>query len=120
MLYIGFYLEIPEAIRILGLEEDSCKNFYDTWPIHTYLKEKNSPLQFLYMDKGTCMFGVPVSDGYIYEVEELLQSLLTAKKAFWKAVKDLGLDLSTVTVTGIEEESVTLENPQPFVINYNC
>ena len=120
MLYIGFYLEIQEAIRILNLDENRCKNFYDTWPIHTYLKEKNSPLEFLYMDKGTCMFGVPVSDGYIYEIEELLQSLLTAKKIFWKAVRDLGLDLSTVTVTGIEEEPEVLSNPQPFVINYNC
>lgn len=120
MLYIGFYLEIQEAIRILNLDENCCKNFYDTWPIHTYLKEKNSPLEFLYMDKGTCMFGVPVSDGYIYEIEELLQSLLTAKKIFWKAVRDLGLDLSTVTVTGIEEEPEVLSNPQPFVINYNC
>jgi len=120
MLYIGFYLEIQEAIRILNLDKDSCKNYYDTWPIHNFLKGQNSPLQFLYMDKGTCMFGVPVSTGYIYEIEELLVSLVTAKKVFWKAVKDLGLDLSTVTVTGIEEESEILSNPEPFVINYNC
>lgn len=117
MLYVGFPIEIEEALRILNLDASLVKSYYDTGPIDSYLKSKGSRLQFVYMDKGTCAFGLPLG-GYQGTVDDLVVRMLQTKKAFWNEVEVLQLDLSYLAVTWIEQETVEEGRmPQPYLLD---
>ena len=116
MLYIGFPIEIAEALRILKLDESLVKSFYDTGPIHAYLKSKGSKLCFEYMDKGTCAFGLPLGE-YQLTVDDSIVRMLQMKKVFWAEVEKLELDLSFIAITWIEQETVEEGKfPQPYLL----
>jgi hypothetical protein len=116
MLYIGFPITIEEALRILKLDESLVNTFYHTEPIDLYLKSKGSKLRFKYIDKGTCAFGLPL-ENYHMSVEDAVIQLLQMKKAFWNEVESLQLDLSSLAITWVEQETQDEgENPQPYLL----
>jgi hypothetical protein len=123
MLYVGFVITILEAIRLLKLDESLVKSFYDTKPIQEYLNQKQTRLVFEYIDKGACLFGVPVDteNGYTKfpytTIEDTVQSILIAKIAFLRYIKHLDMDTNEVNLTWIEEEEILVENPEPYVIS---
>ena len=115
-MYIGFVIPIEEALRLLNLEDDFVKTFYDTKPIDKYLKEKGSKLIFEYMDKGACLFAIRVALKPEPTIEETLLQLIQAKREFLAEIKQLKIDISKVNLTRVEEESWLVENPEPYVI----
>lgn len=122
MLYIGFPVSVVEALRLLKLNESLVNSYYDTDPIQLYLKQEGTHLVFRYIDKGSCLFGLPVStfssmDDAYSSVEDTIFNILGAKRMFLDECKNLNIDWNHVEVTWIEEEGKILENPQPFVIS---
>jgi hypothetical protein len=123
MLYVGFVITVLEALRLLGLPEDFVSSDYDTEPLQEYLKQKKTRLVFQYIDKGACLFGVPVDteNGYTKfpytTIEDTVQSITLAKIAFLRYIKQLNMDISEVNLTWIEEEEILVENPEPYVMS---
>jgi hypothetical protein len=123
MLYVGFAITIEEAIRLFKLDANIVKSFYDTEPIETYLKEKQSELVFTYIDKGACLLGIPIhledtTTHFPYsKAEDTILSILIAKKQFLKEIQSLSIDIRNVNLTWIEEEEICVENPEPYVMN---
>lgn len=123
MIYVGFVIEVGEAIRLLGLDESIVSCFYDTEPIQKYLKDEGSDLKFFYIDKGACLFGLRVhtSDRVLQlpysTVDNTIVAILKRKDEFLKEIRKLKIDISQVNITWSEEESRLVENPQPYVIS---
>ncbi len=124
MLYVGYVISLEEALRLLKLDESIVTSFYHTEPIQRYLEQRNTRLVFEYIDKGACLFGVPVDteNGYTKfpytTIEDTFQSITIAKIAFLRYIKDLNIDTSEVNLTWIEEEDILVENPEPYVISF--
>jgi hypothetical protein len=116
MIYIGFVIPIEEALRLLKLPDDYVKSFYDTGPIQTYLKANDCSIVFHYIDKGACLFGVEVKIREESSVEDTIIAMIIAKKLFLHEMKNAGIDSSKVNLTRVEEDSWTVENPEPYVI----
>ena len=116
MIYVGFVIPLEEALRLLKLPENTVSSSYDTKPIQNYLKEKQSKLEFQYIDKGACLLGVKLLLRQESSVDDTIMAMITAKKFFHWEVKTLGLDISKVNINRIEEESWPVENPEPYVI----
>lgn len=122
MSFVGFPIDINEALRLLKLEESFVKSFYDTNPIQNYLKNKKSGLIFCYIDKGTCLLGYPIAKkgdpvGMCYKVEDTIIEIIRAKQTFIKEIKKLEIDISAVNITQIEEESYIDTSGEPFIIS---
>lgn len=115
-MYVGFVIPIEEALRLLKLEDDFVKTFYDTAPIQNLLTDFGSKLLFQYIDKGACLFGIKVALKTEPTIEETLLQLIQAKRQFLAEIKQLKIDISKVHLTRVEEESWLVENPEPYVI----
>ena len=122
MLYVGYVVSVEEALRLLELPETTVSCFYNTEPIKNYLKGKNSSLRFHYIDKGACLFGVPVEmeekDGcFPYgTLEDTFSAILKSKTIFQREVETLKIDIGYVNITWVESEEIRVEHPQPYVI----
>ena len=116
MIYVGFVVPLEEALRLLKLSETIVSSSYDIQPIQNYLKDKKSKIEFQYIDKGACLFGVKVQLREESSVEDTIMAMITAKKLFLWEVKTLDLDIRKVNINRIEEESWLVENPEPYVI----
>jgi hypothetical protein len=116
MIYIGFVIPVEEALRLLKLPDNFTKTFYDTGPIQTYLEERGSKLRFKYIDKGACLFGLPVRLLPEASVEDTILAMIHAKRNFQYEIKAIKIDISKVNINRVEEDSWTVENPEPYVI----
>lgn len=116
MMYIGFVIPVEEALRLLKLPDNFVKSFYDTGPIQTYLEERDSKIVFSYIDKGACLFGLPIKLRREPSVEDTILAMITAKKMFHYEIKALKIDISSVNINRVEEDSWLWENPEPYVI----
>lgn len=121
MTYVGFPIDIAEALCLLNLEEKFVKTFYDTEPIQEFLKDKKSKLVFCYIDKGSCLLGYPVArdrdhPSTWYKVDDMISQILKAKTAFKEEMKSLGIDISKINVTKVEEETFLDTSGEPYVI----
>jgi hypothetical protein len=91
-------------------------SFYDIEPIRNYLRSKrNSKLSFEYLDKGVCILGIRFEE-YSMPADDAVLQILQMKKTFIEEISTLGVDISTVEISRMEEESVLVHNPQPYVI----
>lgn len=116
MLYVGFVIPMEEALRLLKLEENFVKTFYDTKPIQELLLDLGANLVFQYIDKGACLFAYPVKLRKEASVEDTILALINAKKSFGYEVRALKLDISNVYINRVDEEAWLVENPEPYVI----
>jgi hypothetical protein len=118
MIYIGFKITVGEALRLLKLNEDFVNSFYHTEPIQKYIQEKKSRLTFSYIDKGACLFAVPI---HIVEehpsIESTIIQMIFAKRTFLTEMKHLDIDISKVNLTDIDEDEKEVQNPEPYVIS---
>lgn len=117
MLYVGYAIQIQEALRLLRLNDSYATSFYDTQGISAYLMQKRSRIVFNYIDKGACLFGVRCQLESCSTVTDTLKAILEAKIRFEDEVKKLGVDTSVVNLTWIEEDETPTENPEPRVIS---
>lgn len=122
MSFVGFQIEITEALRLLKLDESFVKTYYDTQPIQNYLKNKKSKLVFQYIDKGSCLLGYPIARGLdepgtSYKVNDTIIEILRAQVQFHNEIKALDIDISKVFITLIEEEPFLDTSGEPYVIN---
>ena len=123
MIYVGFVITLKEALRLFKISEAMVSTYSNTEPIQEYLKQRNTRLVFEEIEKGACLFGVPVDteNGYTQfpytTIEDTVQSITLAKIAFLRYIKHLNLDISEVNLTWIEEEEISVENPEPYVIS---
>lgn len=122
MIYVGFVISVAEAQRLLCLNDTFAISYYDTAPIHKYLKAQSSKLVFRYIDKGACLFAIPAT--HLNEeceryssIDQTIINILTAKKAFLEELKQLHVSIKTVNLTWIEKEEWLVENPEPYVIS---
>jgi hypothetical protein len=116
MIIIGFPITVEEACRLLHIELIRIKTFYHTEPIQTYLKEKNAALEFHYIDKGTCAFGIPLQTYPPRCVGDTTIDILHARRLFLLECKRLGVELHAVEITFVEEEPFLLHEPEPYVL----
>ncbi len=125
MAYIGITIEIEEALRLLNLDPELCRNYYHTEPIDRYLNDKESCLRFLYVDKGVCILGLPLMGEPQYwppmmGVQNSILQIRDLTQKFRDEVQRLKIDLSKVTIAVMESESIEMENPEPFLILCNA
>ena len=125
MAYIGISIEIDEALRLLKLDPEIAKFYYDTEPIDRCLQSQGSCLRFVYVDKGVCILGIPLMGEGPYwpammSVKNGISQILDVSERFRSEIKRLKVDLSKVTIAVIESESIELENPEPFLILCNA
>lgn len=121
MPYVGITLEIGEALRLLKLDDNLVKTFYDTEPIDNYLQDSGFSMRFEYIDKGVCVLGIPLEGERRYwpamlGIETGLAKILELAKKFREEVKHLKIDMSKVQIAQMEAESIEMENPDPFLI----
>lgn len=116
MLYLGFPVSLGEALRLFKLDESIVSSFYHTEPVQAYLKQKKSHLLFFYIDKGSCFLGLPLSDNVV-EYETAVTELIGLRKILLSELRALGVDLSRVELTRVEEEGEWVENPEPFLMS---
>ena len=116
-MYVGYSIEIQEALRLLNLDESYAPSFYQTEKIQDYLKKKGSCLLFEYIDKGACLFGVACGSKPYGSMTETLKQILDAKILFEDELKQLNIDTSIVYTAWVEEQSVLRVNPEPWVIS---
>jgi hypothetical protein len=116
MMYVGFVIPIEESLRLLKLPDDFVKTFYSTEPVQAYLKDKGSKIIFQYIDKGACLFGIPVELRDEPSVEDTILAMIHSKRIFLWEIKTLRIDVSKVNINRIEEDTWTVENPEPYVI----
>jgi hypothetical protein len=120
MIYIGFSISVDEAVRLLKMDPSQISSSYDTAPIQTYLKEKGSALTFASIDKGACVFGLPVCNHYAetYQtLDECIAGLQETKRKFQEEIETLKINTSEVNLisTGVGEKLV--KNPQGYLID---
>lgn len=115
-MYVGYSIEIKEALRLLRLDESYAPSYYETEKIQAYLTKRGSCLVFQYIDKGACLFGVRCGNEPYGSVTNTLKQILDAKILFEDELKQHQIDTSVVYTTWIEEESVLRVNPEPWVI----
>ena len=118
MIYIGFKISVAEALRLFSLGDPYARSFYDTGLIQKWLtEEKGSKLFFDYIDKGACLLGIPVRIGVEYPtIEYTICRMVEAKNSFLYEMKNMGIDISKVNLTDIDEPETLVENPEPYVI----
>ncbi len=120
MIYIGYVITVKEALRLLGLNESIVSSFYDTEPIQKVLEEKGSQLDFKYIDKGACVFGIPVCTNYgekYATLDDCIFDLILVKRTFHLEILKLKLDISEVNLTWIESEEQLVKNPEGYLID---
>ena len=125
MAYVGITIEVPEALRLLNLGLEFAKHSYDTGPIDQYLRECDSALRFVYVDKGVCILGLPFRGEPQYwppmlGVENSILRIRSLAQKFRDEANRLGIDLSKVVIAVMESESIEIENPEPFLILCNA
>lgn len=118
MTYVGFSIDIEEALRLFNLDE----SYGDQVSIQKYLEENKTELIFQYVDKGMFILGCSISkkDDHsfpLYKVDDTIILILTAKKQFKSEMKKLGVDLSNVRIIVLDYESRIENFPEPYVIN---
>ena len=120
MIYIGFVVTVPEAIRLLKLDESIVTSFYDTQPIQRFLRDKESPLQFQYIDKGACAFGLPLCNNYAEQyrsLDDCLADMKNKQREFHQEIENLKVDTSVVNLTWIECGERPMKDPQGYLID---
>ena len=126
-LYFGIPVRLEEAIRILKLEDvtpDICDGEYRALTAANEYLEPISEIQIHYLDKGLCVFGFKIEEtGDVWNryinVDELIQQLTTLKTQFKEEMEHMEVDLSEVTLAHMEEEPEIVNNPLPYVIDWN-
>lgn len=116
MLYLGYPISLEEALRLFSLDKSLVSTFYHTEPVQAYLKKKNSHLLFFYIDKGSCFLGLSLSDSFV-EYETAVTEIIGLRRILLSELRNLGVDLSRVELTRIEEEGFWVENPEPFLMS---
>jgi hypothetical protein len=125
MAYVGITIEVPEALRLLNLGPEFAKHYYDTEPINQYLKESDSALRFVYVDKGVCILGLPLRGEPQYwppmlGLETSILRIKSLAQKFRDETNRLCIDLSKVEIAVMESEPIEMENPEPFLILCNA
>ena len=120
MMYVGFVITVKEAVRLLKLDEFTVTSDYDTLPIQNYLKEKGSQLEFTYIDKGACAFGLHVCNSYgekYTTLDECIEGLQETKRKFHEEIEKMKIDTREVNLTWIESEERLVKSPQGYLID---
>ena len=120
MLYIGLPLYQEEIERLFEASDPTLSIFM---MIQLALEKKGSKIGLHYLDKNVYVLGYEIPDFWkniwgrpTISVEDSVILILQKKKE-WKAdVKELGLNLSTVTLARMEDEDEVMTNPEPFLI----
>ncbi len=124
MIFIGYPVELREACRLLKLnfDEDSSDDELEEYHqrIDKYFNKYG--LELIRQDKGLYIIGIEF-DKLIGDVCEMNSSCDEAvilihqtKKKVEDAIKETGIDLSTIYIAHMEGEEVEMHNPQPFFI----
>jgi hypothetical protein len=112
-MYIGYIISVHEAKRLLG-DSVEVSSYYDTRPIDAFLSQ-HSTLRFEYIDKGSCVLGIPLEIGNVC-VDDALIQIVQKKNEFKDQIKKLNIDTSTVILQPMEEAEVVVHNPEPLLI----
>lgn len=125
MIYIGYPVELKEACRLLKIHLDEdlpYKEYCEYFPrIHKYFQKHG--IEFIRQDKGLCIIGIQFDKliGDIWHMnsscDEAMILTIQSKQKVEKAIKDTGIDLSTIYIAHMEGEEVEMHNPQPFFIH---
>jgi len=118
MLYVGYPVYFETACTILN----SPSNESDT---SMNLRLKKYELTLEWVDKGVYILGaevkeIHISDAAYQSVDDGLMQILVAKKKVIDGLKALGADLSRFEIAPIEEETIWVENPAPYLISIGC
>jgi hypothetical protein len=115
MLYVGYPVYFETACTILNSPTDeSEKSMNDR--LNTY------GLVLDWIDKGVCILGVPVEEIHISDrayqsVDNGLIQIILAKKKVVEGLKVLKANLSRFEIAPMEEETIWVENPEPYLIS---
>ena len=114
MLYVGYPIEFKTAGKLL----QGCGEFGSSY--RTRLQKHG--LDLYDIDKGVCILGVIVDEIHICDrayqsVDTGIMQILVAKKKVVDGLKALGVDLSRFEIAPMEEETIWVENPEPYLIS---
>jgi hypothetical protein len=126
MVYIGYPVCMEEALRLCNLTTSYNQSDY-----YNYHKDVNSKLEnylkpyglnFYGLDKGVYVIGIEV-DNYLsnmnVNMDDFMITLITLKNKVKNGIFRASIDLSNVEIeTDLEAESIVVQNPEPYFINY--
>jgi len=113
MLYVGYPIEFETALKLTqGLGEFGSS---------TRSRLQKHGLDLYDIDKGVYIMGVIVEEIHICDkayqsVDDGLMQILVAKKKVVEGLKGLGVNLSRFQIAPMEEKTIWVENPEPFLI----
>ncbi len=114
MLYVGYPIDFATAGNLLqgcGEFGSSCRTRLQTHGLDLYD-----------IDKGVCIMGIVVDEIHICDrayqsVDAGLMQILIAKKKVVDGLKALGVNLSHFEIAPMEEETIWVKNPEPYLIS---
>lgn len=123
MVYIGYSLSLDEALRLCNITCDYSNPYYRNIAndkLNSYLN--NYGLEFHFLDKGVCVIGLRIDKYFGHmsiNIDESIIMMMNIKNKIKKSIILAKIDLSNIEIeTDLETESVIMNNPEPFFINY--
>lgn len=115
MLYVGYPIYFETACTILNSPCDESDK-----SMNERLKKYGLVLESI--DKGVFILGaqveeIHISDTAYQSVDDGLMQILVAKKKVIDGLKALEADLSRFEIAPMEEETIWVENPAPYLIS---
>ena len=111
MLYVGYPVYFETALKLIPPSPGT--NLND--------QLATQGLTLYEIDKGVCILGLEVpeihiSDRAYQSVDDGLRHILDAKKKVVAGLKALNANLSRFEIAPMEEETIWVENPEPYLI----
>lgn len=132
-LYFGIPVRVEEAARLLNLNWNNLTlklitnkyifNFNYTELINEYLTSK-SKMKLYITDKGQYVLGYKIEEAYnvwtkFINIDEFIILLSNLRIQFQTDIQLLNIDLSKVRLEYMEGESEVVNNPVPYILEWN-
>lgn len=109
MMLFGFPLEDTECARLLRTTPGT---------INDLLYAQQSLLQYVSIDTGRGVLGIPMKSSSVYQTSsEMISHILETELKFRADVRLLQIDLSRVAIAHMDGDPEILEFPEPYVLH---